>query len=134
MTEQRRVILEELRMMDHHPTADELYHKVRERLPRISLGTVYRNLEKLAASGMIRKLGYAGSQMRFDGDLSGHRHIRCARCGRIDDLGAAPEQPGSDGEALARTGYSLIERRVEYTGLCPACMAAEEQAEEEERN
>jgi Fur family ferric uptake transcriptional regulator len=121
MTLQRKVILEELRIMDHHPTADELYHKVRERLPRISLGTVYRNLEKLAGSGIIRKLDYAGSQMRFDGDLHSHQHIRCIECGRIEDIDGTPEPTECDRELLAGSGYSLIERRVEYTGVCPCC-------------
>jgi Fur family ferric uptake transcriptional regulator len=121
MTRQRKVILEELRMMPHHPTADELYQRVRQRLPRISLGTVYRNLEKLAVSGMIRKLDYAGSQMRFDGDLHSHQHIRCVECGRIEDIDTAPEPTDCDRDIVAGSGYRLIERRVEYLGVCPAC-------------
>lgn len=57
MTRQRAVILEELRKTATHPTADELYSIVRRRLPRISLGTVYRNLDFLADSGEIRPSG-----------------------------------------------------------------------------
>jgi Fur family ferric uptake transcriptional regulator len=121
MTKQRRVILEELRMMNDHPTADELYDRVRSRLPKISLGTVYRNLDKLARSGIIRKLDYQGSRMRFDGDLHGHQHIRCISCGRIMDIGALPSSADSDREILAGSGFRLIERRVEYTGICPTC-------------
>jgi Fur family ferric uptake transcriptional regulator len=56
MTRQRRVILEELRKVNTHPSADEIYEIVRKRLPRISLGTVYRNLEILSESGDIQKL------------------------------------------------------------------------------
>ena len=55
MTRQRKVILEELCKVDTHPSADEVYALVRKRLPRISLGTVYRNLEILAESGDIQK-------------------------------------------------------------------------------
>ena len=55
MTTQRRVILDELRSTGSHPTADQLYERVRRRLPRISLGTVYRNLEILAGQGVIQK-------------------------------------------------------------------------------
>ncbi len=123
MTKQRQVILEELRMMHTHPTADELYERVRDRLPRISLGTVYRNLEKLAASGMIRRLEKTGSQMRFDGDLHDHQHIRCILCGRIEDIEAEPEPTHCDYKLVAGTGFRLIERRVEYVGVCPACEA-----------
>lgn len=86
MTRQRAVILEELRKTKSHPTADELYSIVRERLPRISLGTVYRNLDFLADSGEIRRLEAAGSTKRFDGDISWHQHVRCLRCGRIGDV------------------------------------------------
>jgi Fur family ferric uptake transcriptional regulator len=132
MTKQRQLILEELKAMDHHPTADEIYHRVREKMPRISLGTVYRNLEKLAASGVIRKFDYAGSQMRFDADLHGHHHIRCARCGRIDDIDGAPDLRESDREMAARTGYRLTGSRIEYLGICPACIEEGRRAEEEE--
>ena len=55
LTNQRQVILEELRKVKTHPTAGELYDMVRVRLPRIGLGTVYRNLELLSSSGIIKK-------------------------------------------------------------------------------
>ena len=86
MTRQRAVILEELRKVKTHPTADELYSIVRERLPRISLGTVYRNLDFLADTGEIRRLEAAGTTKRFDGDISWHQHVRCIHCGRIGDV------------------------------------------------
>ena len=61
MTQQRKVVLEELRKMDNHPSADEIYEMVRLRLPRVSLGTVYRNLEVLSDLGEIQKLELSGS-------------------------------------------------------------------------
>jgi Fur family ferric uptake transcriptional regulator len=127
MTKQRQVILEELRIMHSHPTADELYERVRERLPRISLGTVYRNLERLAGSGMIRRIENAGSQMRFDGDLHGHQHIRCISCGRIEDIMIEPEPTDCDRKLVEGTGFRLVERRVEYTGICPECSAKQKE-------
>ena len=68
MTRQRRVILEELRKVNNHPSAYEIYEFVRKRLPRISLGTVYRNLEILSESGDIQKLEPGCSLKRFDGN------------------------------------------------------------------
>ena len=56
MTRQRQIILEELRKVVTHPSADEVYEMVRKRLPRISLGTIYRNLEILSENGDIQKL------------------------------------------------------------------------------
>ena len=73
MTRQRMVILEELRKVKTLPTADELYAMVRTRMPRISLGTVYRNLDFLTESKEILKLESAGSIRRFDGDTRPHQ-------------------------------------------------------------
>ncbi len=93
-------------------------------MPRISLGTVYRNLERLADSGMIRKLDHPGSKRRFDGDLRGHQHIRCVVCGRVEDIDAPAEPAGGDDEGLFdSTGFSDIERRIEYVGVCPECQS-----------
>lgn len=128
MTKQRRLILEELRRLQEgceHPTADELYELVRRRLPHISLGTVYRNLELLSRFGMIRTLKLGGTQMRFDADSSSHQHIRCIRCGRIDDLETETEIAECDREILETTGYEVVERRFEFLGLCPACREKE---------
>jgi len=81
MTHQRKVILEEMKKLEGHPTADEVYVRVRERLPRISLGTVYRNLDVLAASGLIRKIEPDFPQMRFDRNTHEHYHVTCMQCG-----------------------------------------------------
>ncbi len=127
VTKQRRIILEELVKMHTHPAADELYEKVRKRLPRISLGTVYRNLELLSRLGMVRKVGVSGSQMRFDGDTSPHNHIRCIRCGRVDDLDVDHRMKDCSREIRRKTGYEMIESRVEILGLCPDCRKNERQ-------
>ena len=120
MTRQRAVILEELRKTATHPTADELYSIVRRRLPRISLGTVYRNLDFLADSGEIRRLETASSIKRFDGDMSPHQHVRCVFCGHIGDVmetSAAPSVEGMRVEGFAH----ILNSRVEYDGICEAC-------------
>lgn len=62
MTKQRRVILDTLRSTETHPTADEVYRLVQKQIPRISLGTVYRNLDLLARCGSIRKLDIMGGR------------------------------------------------------------------------
>ena len=85
MTRQRKVILEELRKVDTHPSADEVYEMVRKRIPRISLGTVYRNLEILSERGDIQKLELGCTLKRFDGVPENHYHIRCVDCGRVVD-------------------------------------------------
>lgn len=121
MTRQRRVILEALRENNTHPSADEVYEMVRRKLPRISLGTVYRNLEILSELGEIQKLELSGSLMRFDGVPEKHYHIRCINCDRLDD---APLQPLDhiEDQLLNSTEYKVIDHRLEFMGLCPQCL------------
>ncbi len=119
-TRQRELILAELRKSLAHPTAAELYDLVRRRLPKISLGTVYRNLDLLARMGIIQRLEMAGAETRFDGAVRPHDHIRCAGCGRIDDVTGPPVDLAPErGRELG--GYQVLGHRLEFVGLCPQC-------------
>lgn len=125
MSIQRKVILQTVTESCCHPTADEVYHWARRKLPRISLGTVYRNLEILSANGVIRKVQLGGSQMRFDHSLEEHAHIRCLICGRVDDVHIDPVDPCA--QAIKETtGYRLVGRCVEFMGICPDCQGKDE--------
>ncbi len=119
MTRQRAVILEALRGAKTHPSADELYGMVRKKMPRISLGTVYRNLDLLVGSGAVRLLERAGMQKRFDGDLAPHSHVRCEICGRVGDIYTPVALP--DLEPNAVPGFTLSRAEVEFVGLCDDC-------------
>ena len=120
MTRQRRIILEELRKLHSHPTADQVYDTVRKRMPRISLGTVYRNLEILSQWGLAQKLDLAGAPRRFDGSTEEHYHVRCVRCGEVEDV---PIEPLGDLEDSIRsnTDFEIIGHRLNFLGFCPAC-------------
>jgi Fur family transcriptional regulator, ferric uptake regulator len=120
MTTQRRVILEELAKVTSHPTADDLYERVRRRLPRISLGTVYRNLELLSQAGLILRLSAAGAQRRFDATTSQHYHIRCTRCGRVDDVKLKTTNK-LEKALQKRCDYRVTGHWLEFTGICPSC-------------
>ena len=119
LTNQRKVILEELKSVTTHPTADELYEMVRKRLPRISLGTVYRNLEVLSSCGLILKLETSGQQKRFDGDTSPHHHVRCVHCGRVGDVFKVTETPDLEGDY--ESDFTITGHRLEFQGVCPEC-------------
>jgi Fur family ferric uptake transcriptional regulator len=120
MTPQREVILQEIEKADSHPTADEIYGRVRKRLPRISLGTVYRNLELLSQRGMIRKVEVSGGQKRFDRKTENHYHARCLGCGRVDDLPMKP-QTSMDRAIERLTDYDIVGHQLEFVGLCLDC-------------
>lgn len=122
---QRRVLLEELQKLSTHPTAAELYEIVRGRLPSISLGTVYRNLELLSRMGVIQKLEFGGAEARFDGNAVGHCHIHCVQCGRVGDLhGLAGKLPLD--VPKEKDGFTIISHRLVFYGLCNQCKAKAE--------
>jgi len=120
MTRQRTVILEQLRRMCSHPTADELYAAVRRQLPNVSLGTIYRNLDVLARCGYVHKLDARGRQARFDAELKPHHHVRCSVCGRVDDVEITPEMEFSP-PSQSKSGFRIEDYRVEFEGRCPDC-------------
>ena len=120
MTTQRKVILEELRKVDTHPSADEVYEMVRKRLPRISLGTVYRNLEILSERGEIQKLELGCTLKRFDGVADNHYHIRCVDCGRVVDAPADCDIEINH-QLKDATNYRIIGHKLEFIGVCPDC-------------
>jgi len=120
MTRQRKVILEELRKVTTHPSADEIYEMVRKRLPRISLGTVYRNLEILSQLGEIQKLELGGTLKRFDGNPKDHYHVRCLECFRINDV-PFDRFVNIEKKLGGVTDYKILGHRLELIGLCPDC-------------
>jgi len=120
LTTQRQILLEELSKVTSHPTACELYEMVRKRLPRIGLGTVYRNLELMADSGMILKLELGGAQKRFDATTDPHYHVRCSICGKMDDV-MIQVQENITKNAAKKSSYRILGHNVEFTGECPTC-------------
>ena len=124
MTNQRRVILEELKQLRSHPTADEVYHIVRRRLPKVSIATVYRNLEVLCSEGFVQKMDIPGTQRRFDGDTKNHYHVRCVACGRVEDVDLDPI-PALEQTIRNRSEYKILSHRLEFIGFCHDCLSSE---------
>ena len=118
VTRQRQMILEELRKVTSHPTADEIYQMVRSRLPNISLGTVYRNLEVLSDSGSIQKIDLDKNRLRYDGNPTEHFHIKCSKCGKVADLHNLPDFKI---DIHAFDNWSILGHRLDFFGICPEC-------------
>ncbi len=123
MTDQRRVILEELEKAHEHLNASDVYERVKKRLPHISLGTVYRNLEILSGERMVKKLDVPSGQKIFDAGMHDHDHIRCIRCGKVDDI---PMSPAADlrpviEQAGSASGYLQTGCVIDFFGICPDC-------------
>ncbi|MEE9518128.1 MAG: transcriptional repressor, partial [Candidatus Adiutricales bacterium] len=103
-----------------HPTADEVFRTVRERLPRISLGTIYRNLELMSEQGLIKVTGQGGIQRRYEGNMKEHYHLKCVSCGRLED---APVETISfpDDPLREKSDFKILGHNLEFLGLCPEC-------------
>ncbi len=119
LTKPRRLILDVVRATDVHPTAAFVYRRVRRRLPRVSLATVYRNLRVLAGEGFLNERADAVG-VRFDGNIAPHDHFTCLACGRIYDV---PARRGRVERArvAAHTGFEVLNQRTEYYGRCGGC-------------
>ncbi len=119
-TRQRRVILEIVKGTATHPTAEWIFTRARRRMPNISLGTVYRNLNILEGEGEILKLALSIAAARFDGNADPHDHLRCYQCGVVMDLEPflAPDLKGkiADLHHFINIRHNLI-----FSGLCPRC-------------
>jgi len=117
---QRNLVLEVVRSTMDHPTADWVHRQARRRLPSISLATVYRNLTRLSAEGLIREIHAGGHPARFDGNTGRHYHIRCLGCGRVNDLPMSVDTRIEE-EAGRAMSYRVLGHHVEVVGLCPLC-------------
>ncbi len=118
----RRIVLEVVRATDSHPTAEWVHGMVRRRLPRVSLGTVYRNLRLLVAAGLVNER--PGPHARFDGNVSRHHHFTCTGCGRIVDVAgvlAEAQARALCARVASLTGLGITHQRFEFYGRCRAC-------------
>lgn len=120
LTRPRRLILDVVRATDAHPSAAFVYARVRRRLPRVSLATVYRNLRRLAAEGLLQERADA-TGLRFDGRIDPHDHITCVACGRVFDVPRPDRAAAVDRRAAVRLGFQVLDHRVEFVGRCGDC-------------
>jgi Fur family transcriptional regulator, peroxide stress response regulator len=150
---QRAAILENVKGRKDHPTADMVYSSLKEAYPKISLGTVYRNLSLLSEMHEILRLHFGDGTEHYDGDISDHDHFICTRCSRIIDLfredatgkAASSDKPGTTGRSVKGSADTdtvdtaitdaeeawpkhkeiakIHYRSVIYYGICTGCAA-----------
>ena len=122
-TVQRSTILSFLRAERRHYSAAEIYDAVRETLPNISLGTVYRNLGQLIESGEILSVEAVDKRVYYDGFAADHAHFVCDCCHGIYDfpIEEATREP-------KRAGFRINRCRVIHYGTCAECLRAQKEA------
>ncbi len=122
VTYQRLAIYQALCGSREHPSADLIYQQVRKRFPMISLGTVYKTLERFLEAGLVQKVSPLTDVVRYDATASPHHHLVCLRCQEIKDV----EEPSSLPQNLTPAeieGYRVFRQQVLFQGLCPRCQA-----------
>ncbi|MCX8073463.1 MAG: transcriptional repressor [Candidatus Binatia bacterium] len=117
-TEQLRVVWEAVALGKGHPTAETVFRRARKRLPKISMGTVYRNLQKLVRERRLLVIRAPDGVQRFDARTDAHDHFVCQRCGEVVDV---PLMSGIEAPNLEAMGYVVSDRLVTWIGLCPHC-------------
>ena len=119
---QRELIYNCLRSTKAHPTAEMIYQMLKPEHPKLSLGTVYRNLNQLADAGIITRMPFHVE--RYDADTSPHGHFCCDECGKVYDL----DIPDSSKEARALCecgGFAFRQETRLFYGLCQDCLTTE---------
>jgi len=117
-SEKRHAILEVL-MTQGHPSAESIYHALKPRFPRLSLGTVYRTLQRFKREGLLRGLAVVAGQERFDGDTSEHAHFICDTCNAICDVNIP--LPDDIEKSVKEDGFQVYVRQLFLRGRCPQC-------------
>lgn len=120
VTVQRRVIFETLLHRSDHPTIDQVYEDVKNRISGVSRTTVYRTLETLAELGVAKKTSHFDAVARFDGNMDHHHHLVCMGCDKVVDFEVAGLK--SIRLPVARhTGFDIVDFSIYFEGVCHEC-------------
>lgn len=125
ITPQRLAILKILASSDGHPSVERIYEQVKLIFATTSLATIYKTVILLKQLNEVLELGFPGGSNRYDGNKPyPHPHIICIRCKRITDpdLGSMAQLAA---EAAQKTGYQIMEYRLDFFGICPKCQKKE---------
>jgi Fur family peroxide stress response transcriptional regulator len=117
----RDAILTCLRQTNAHPSADWVYNQLKQEIPDLSLGTVYRNLSLFKEQGLINSLGTVKGVERFDGDTHSHVHFICTGCGCVQDIEGMPNLPSLRDSAEHDLGSQITGCQITFTGMCRNC-------------
>lgn len=124
LTPQRQAVLDVLVDAPDHPTAAQVFERVRRQQPGIGPATVYRTLGLLVAEGQARMLVLGeGASARYDAKINRHDHVVCTECGAAMDV-EAPVPAAIVAQLADRTGYDLKDYDLQFRGRCPSCQRA----------
>ena len=122
-THQRQVLYEVMQTMPGHPSPEEVYARVKKRIPAISLATVYKNIHLFIESGVLKEVSLHHGSLRVEMNNHIHHHMVCSRCKSITDieekdLGVLPKRQNLPG------GFQVERYAIDVIGVCAACQKA----------
>ena len=120
ITPQRLAVYNVLAHTTAHPNAETIYQELQSYYPTMSLATVYKSLTILCEVGLAQELNVSEDSFRYDANTQPHPHIRCTRCGRVDDVMQLPPD-ALEAQAAQETGYAIQAHQYYFFGLCPDC-------------
>ncbi|MGN0345710.1 MAG: transcriptional repressor [Lachnospiraceae bacterium] len=132
-SKRRSAILSFLHTRKDHPTAEIIYENVKEIIPSISLGTVYRNLNLLSELGEIKSLQTRDNKIHYDADTSNHQHFICNRCKQISDI-FIDMSPQLKIASESLMPGKMLEYEVYYYGICKQCEERDCKKTDNEKN
>jgi Fur family ferric uptake transcriptional regulator len=120
-TKQRQLILEIIQQAKEHLDAEQIYERVRQMSPAISLSTVYRNLQLFTKAGLLAEHQFDGLRRRYEiATRSSHHHLMCMGCGRIFEF-SCPSSDGLKTRITREKGFKVTDAEVRLVGYCPEC-------------
>ena len=118
-SQQRELIYDAVHGSVAHPSAEMVYQQLKPLMPKLSLGTVYRNLNSLVDMGSNRRVGVPGKADRFDRTLEQHNHLYCRECGRVEDV--TLDESALNSLLVGSADFELEGYSLTLYGLCPHC-------------
>jgi Fur family ferric uptake transcriptional regulator/Fur family peroxide stress response transcriptional regulator len=123
LTPHRAAVLETLRASHDHPTAAEIYRKVRRKRPGVAYATIYNALNWLTRNGLAAELKFGDEASRYDPVMARHDHLVCTRCGNLMDY-EVPLPQKILAHAARQHGFRIEAYRLELFGICPRCTSS----------
>jgi Fur family peroxide stress response transcriptional regulator len=120
-TFQRQVIYEAVLESRGHPTPELIYEQVRQRIPSVSLGTIYKNLKTFLDFGVLREVTLHHGSLRLESNMTPHHHLVCSSCKAIFDIEESAVEPVQLPKTGLPAGFSISQYRVEFVGVCRTC-------------
>ena len=118
VTPQRLALVEELHR-EGHIDIDSLYENIKKKFPSISLATLYKNINSMLESLLVKEIKISGQKSKYELTKAEHAHIICQKCGKLEDIVIDTKALVADVEHNSH--YAITESTLQFFGVCPAC-------------